>query len=1100
MVEESRLSLLGAPVWQERGRSVLLKPSKPHALAAILAAQAGHVVPRSQLLLLLWEDLSEAEGRRVLSTTLTRLRKAWPDMPIRSEGAYLIWEAPASAASDTWLFDRHMQADAPEAALALWRGPFMEGFDIAIGSPYDSWLEQERRRWTRRAMEALDRLAEDAQASQRWDALLQYAEKALALEPFEEKFMRYWLLAQQARGQRAAALARFQHYRQWLERELGVAPEPETLRIAAALAGSPATVTPAPPAPEPSEPPSTPSFDGAAMVGSARFPLVGRKQPLAQLEQNLDPAQAGDRRLVVVRGPMGIGKTRLVQALFEDPSALPARFASLLVGHCYETAAELPYGPLVEAVHRLALGGSDPRRGLPPEHAQQLALLLPGLSAREDVPPPGDDGGGRLRLWEALVEMLARLPQPALFIIEDLQWADHATLQFLLYLLRHPRAQGLRVLATLRTDEGSDAAEDLLWQLEYENRALQIALDPLSPDETAALAAAAGLGHPEAATLFTETGGNPLFAILWAQSLAQARDAGVGEPPAPSTRASVPATIRRIILAQLRRLPPTAQELVRAAAIFPRPVSLPAIAAAAELDADRLVDALESAGRLGFLHEMEAAPQPLTPSGSLIAFSHDLLRRAVGQDIAPARLTLLHRRAFRYWAEMAETTPQAVPLAAMESLAYHAAEGGLAAEAVEWGLRAADGAQAVFAYTDAARFLQGVLANLRSMPPTLERFRLGIDVRLRLTEMGLSIRPAELEDWVAQASDSARALDDHQRSVEAQTLQAITLGVQGRLGLGIDILHKLVQLTRRLGNRTLFALSLMYWGQLLALRGDYVQSAQTLEEAIPLLDALDRVLDAAYCRCTWATVVSALGRDREAQPVLREVAADGLRRNNWAMSAYANDHLAVTAHLHGRWSDALAASDEAITLARRSNQRLHEYVARVFQGMPLARTASLAEGIRAQEAAIAFGTRFRMRMLLDRAYAILAMLKVEAGDLEGAKQAALTGLDIARNDGYRMGVAVNLKVLGQIQAAQGDGNAATVLAEALHHFRTLQVVPEIGRCHAALAALATAPTERAWRIGEARAIFSSLAMPDDLARLDDLSGAPKRRQQSQMVW
>ncbi|MCL8209188.1 MAG: AAA family ATPase [Actinomycetia bacterium] len=1091
MASERRLCLLGPPAWVGSEGFVAFKPSKPHALACVLAAHAGQMIPRTQLLLMLWEDLDEADGRRILSTSLTRLRQAWPEIPIRAVGDFLTWAIPGSATVDTWLFQQAVEHGHWDDAVALWRGPFLEGFHIRAGAAYEEWLEQQRHRWTRQVVEALDRLTAADEAARQWDRVIRHAERALALEPLEERFHRRLIRAHYFAGNRTAALAQFHVCQEMLRRELGVEPEPETVTLARAVASARLVLPDAP----------TPRGRGADShpvptdTGTERLPLFGREAELTQLEGYLGDILEGQGRMVVMCGAMGIGKTRLVHALLAGPEgSLRHRMATVLVGHCYETAVELPYGPLVEALARLDPAGDWSRYRLPPDWAREVARLWPGRSDPQVTAqtPASLSSDGKRRLFEGVVQLILALPQPVLLVLEDLHWADEATLQFLSYLARHPQAGSLALLVTVRLGELPEAVERLLRQLEYEHRARWMDIGPLSCEATAALVSAT-TGHADpvlAEHLFAETHGNPLFTIVWARSLA---DSGNTEDPHPRSlrRVPVPATLQTLILGRMQRLSPAAQEVLRAASIFPRPVPFECLCAVIDAPEAAILSALDMLTRARLLEETDQVPLSSFPcagrhaAATVVGFSHDLVRQAVLGGSSPSRLARLHGRAFRHFLEATAKTPtDARTLGVLESLAYHATAAGLSAEGLTWSLKAADAAEAVFAYGDAARFLEQALANLARLPQTPEYFGLGVDIRLRLTDIGLPMLPAQTDEWLAEAADSAAAIADAHRVSQVETVRALALGTQGRLGHAITVLDKGLPLARKLRSPSVLALCLLYLGQLRAVRGEFDRSVSALGEAIPLLEDLGRIRHAAYGRCTWASVKATQGHFEETAHMPRALADEWLGRGNEAVAAHALCHAAVIAHLQGRWADAEAAGEEAVRIAARSRQRLSEYVARVFLGLPVARLGKLADGIRIQEGAIALATAIRLRILLDRAYAFLALLRLDEGELDEAERAARTGLDIAKADGYLAGIALNTKVLGDVLAARGEQlEARHILLQARTQLAALGFRPELARCHAALAIIATSPAERRYHRDVACALFDQMGMVEDKVRL-----------------
>src|SRR5262249_38420094 len=206
-------------------REIHLPSQKALALLFYLAAEAGRSFTRGQLIALLWEESSERDGRNSLSTALTRMRQALPIFPIRAEGDTLAWEPPADTWVDLHEFQSLTRATAPpsdasaaggesltrrlEAATALYRGTFLDGFGVRDSESYEEWLRLERERWQQRWLDGLDQLIEAYAAAGEWAPAIEHARRALAADPFQERFHRSLMRLHYLAGDRAAAMAQF---------------------------------------------------------------------------------------------------------------------------------------------------------------------------------------------------------------------------------------------------------------------------------------------------------------------------------------------------------------------------------------------------------------------------------------------------------------------------------------------------------------------------------------------------------------------------------------------------------------------------------------------------------------------------------------------------------------------------------------------------------------------------------------------------------------------------------------------------------------------------------------------------------------------------
>src|SRR3954467_8574199 len=250
------------------------------------------------------------------------------------------------------------------------------------------------------------------------------------------------------------------------------------------------------------------------------FPFVGRTPELAMLRRLVPWADDAGRRIVLLGGEAGAGKSRLV---CEFASEVAAEGALVLYGGC-DADVRTPYGPFVEALEQLV-------RALDPDELRsaiggtggELARLLPELRTKLDdlpEPAPADPDTERHRLHSAVADVLAGLDRPVLLILEDGHWADAPTLLLLRHLARAAGDARLLVLATFRDTDADVAAPlaEALADLRRSDAAVRLRVGGLSGDEVAEFVQrAAGAGSPRLAQAFSElTDGNPfLVCELW---------------------------------------------------------------------------------------------------------------------------------------------------------------------------------------------------------------------------------------------------------------------------------------------------------------------------------------------------------------------------------------------------------------------------------------------------------------------------------------------------------------------------------------------------------------------------------------------------------
>jgi DNA-binding NarL/FixJ family response regulator len=347
------------------------------------------------------------------------------------------------------------------------------------------------------------------------------------------------------------------------------------------------------------------------MVPDAVERIVGRAEELRALDASLGSLNGGRPGFVAIAGEPGIGKTKLLADLC---SRARARGVLVVEGRAVEFEADAPLGPVVDALaDELESLDSRALERLGDERLAELAHVFPTLESVVGRPPAG---GERHRLYRALrgvLEVLAA-QRPVLVALDDCHWADPATTELLLHLLRRPPRAPVLIAVCLRAGGHPGA---LRTGLEAARRAgaplRMLELGPLREREADELLGAYGLDGDTRREIYVLSVGNPFYA----EQLARHRvDVPSGE--ALQTAGSVPAGVLATIADELRALPGPAADMLRGGAVAGDPFELELAAAAAGCDVrevDRLLEPLLAAelvrpstpGRFRFRHPIVRA-------------------------------------------------------------------------------------------------------------------------------------------------------------------------------------------------------------------------------------------------------------------------------------------------------------------------------------------------------------------------------------------------------------------------------------------------------------------------------------------------------------
>ncbi len=418
-------------------------------------------------------------------------------------------------------------------------------------------------------------------------------------------------------------------------------------------------------------------------------PVFAGRDPELQLWSGvLSELRSGGHRAVMIGGEAGVGKSRLAEEFVRAAERAGARALS---GGCIELSAQgLPYAPLAAALRMLIrqvgvseflelAGGSD-----------EFTRLLPELGP---VPPDGHAGQGRLfALTLRLVERLAA-QQPLVLVIEDLHWADRSTLDLIVFLVRSLRDVPVAVVGTFRSDEldTGTGLRDVLAELDRLAHLSRLEVPRLSRRAVAEQLRGLLDELPSPALVrqvYARSEGNPFFVEeLVRIERHRSEPAGAG--------ARLPATLRDLLLARVRRLPPPVRQLLEVTAVAEAEVSHPLLAELTGWDETTLTSAVRAAVD-GHVLVGDADTETY-------GFRHALLQEALYSDLLPAQRASWHVRL----GATLQRRPELVGAGrAAADIARHWYAAGRQAEALSATLVAADEAARQFAYPEQHQLLE----------------------------------------------------------------------------------------------------------------------------------------------------------------------------------------------------------------------------------------------------------------------------------------------------------------------------------------------------------------------------------------------------------
>lgn len=779
------------------------------------------------------------------------------------------------------------------------------------------------------------------------------------------------------------------------------------------------------------------SARGLAALGLVA-PLVGRGRELGQLHEAFERMQAGRAQLVVVAGEAGSGKSRLVDEWLAGLDAERRLAAVTLRRAACSSLGEPTYGVFaalfreayrVEQADSLATAHDKLDAGLRAQGAQadEAALIAGVLQHLLGLAPVGEADIDPEQLQRQIVLAARALverrlqQQPLLVVVEDLHWADAASVDLLAAVLDQLAGRALMLLVTQRPD-----ARPLRAPAAGQTRLLLEAL-PLT-QARALVGALLGDDADEGLQAFVagRSGGNPLFVEEILRSLIAdgrlARDPAGGWRGATAfEQADVPATLHGLLLSRIDRLDAPARQLLQVAA-----------ALGAEFDA-ALLRGVEAAAE----RPLEALVQAdlLQPAGDARwRFTHALLHEVVYQNLLLARRSELHRRIGCALEGLAGAVPQR--LAELEALGHHWSLSDDPRKGAGYLLAAGERARALYANEDAMRHFERVLRTLATLGDAASALPEALSAREALADLcglvgrrddalrhyGLllappagdadRIRAARLQrkigglQWEAGARDQALACFDaglatlaslgEEASVAAAIERAGLLQERGRLAfragenaVAIALAERALQAVAGVAGREAAIVEVQARNTLgiaLARTGRPADAVVEIERSIALAERHELLQAACRGHANLGVLCASLDPQRSIETCQRGLAlARQVGDLGFQANLYANLAVAYCALTNRCEAEGIEAAQAAVQLDRRLGLLDHLAVPLIVLGQIQQCHGDHGRAFACYREALALAERIGEPQLLFPCYDGLATLHLDAGDAASAE-------------------------------------------------------------------------------------------------------------------
>ena len=1001
-----RITSAGSPVTS-------VNTNRLHSLIAYLILRGDAPQPREQLAFVLWPGSSEPQARTNLRQLLHHLKHALPAecTSLVTDHYAVRWRQEASCEIDVVEFqaaiaaaacaraenDRAREIESLTAAAKLCEDDLLPGL-------YDEWLTPFREEYRQRACEVLRRLAALFEEQREFASALPFAERLAALDPLSEAHHQLLMRLHAANNDRSSALRAYHQCMRVLRRELGVEPGSATIELFERILKS----KPAPGA-------SRGSISGVPLKDVAppqkARALIGRAREWQRLTEAWETAAGMGRRVAVISGEPGIGKTRLADELFH--SCVSQGFAAAR-SRCYAGEGQVAYAPVAEWLRSegIRAGWSS----LTPEQAMELARLVPEIRdhfTRSQLRGSGEslaltESWQRLRFYQSIHAAVGKSRKPLLLYLDNMQWCDPASFEWLNGLLTSPSADGVLVLGTVRAEETGreHPFARFLAALRQAGIAEEIPLEPLGAEETAELARRESVQPLDSCKLdeiYRATRGNPLFVV-------------------ESVRVGLQSTrVRSVIAARLTQLTTASYELAGIASVIGRPFTVELLEKATDWDELSVSEALDELWRRRIIE---------SPRVSEYDFTHDFLREVACSELTPVRRRYCHRRVAR---ALAEIYAEDIEIWNGQ-IAWHFEQAGMAEEAIEHYRRAADYARQRYANAEAASLLRQALALCRGFPESERRLKQELDL---LTMIGPAL--VTIEGYsAAQVGETYQRALEISRRLDNRNILAILSGawefhvVRGDLKAAHQVSLDFLATAEREGapgplqaGNFLMGSSLFHLGRLeQAMRHMSAAAGAHDESAASLLGLFARPDLGVFCHSYLAHLdwlrEEGGGPDRHAA----EAIAAANRIGDPFSMAIALDYAALLCALRGESGAALQRGREAVELCSRQGFAYYLAMGSIVTGWAAAAEGQVTQGLTQLQQGMDAFRELHAELRLPYYFSLFAETLARAGRMSDALAAISTGFAFASRNGEEWAIAELHRAQGELLLSEGKIQAA----------------------------------------------------------------------------
>jgi predicted ATPase len=457
--------------------------------------------------------------------------------------------------------------------------------------------------------------------------------------------------------------------------------------------------------------------------------FIGRQNQMLALKNAVDDAISSKGRIVMISGEAGIGKTRLVEEIFEY---CKTEGMIVLTGKCFFREGGDPYLPFVEAINDYV------RQSRAQEEDVNIPAGLGSMISHEtsrDIIPMGLMGMGiegnetveeetptsavdftleRDRMFETVFNFFSNISkkQPLIFFLDDLHWADSATLQLLYYLARSIREARVLFVGAYRPEEIETLGEthpltEAIQRMTRENLVVKIQLKRLSVEETQAVIDSMferRMPKKMAELLYKETEGNPYFIEEVVKSLVDSGvvDGDAAEGDIDISGVKIPSSVTDLISRRIEQLDEETRKVLDYSSVVGNEFNYYVLLKTTGMDEEELVEGLDK------LMDLKLVSEDPSGGGENYGFTHNMTREVVYRNLSRAKRRLMHKKVGKSLEEIYKGREDAVCYA----LAYHFTQAADMGRALDYSLTSGEKAMSIFAFDEAQNYYRKALEGI----------------------------------------------------------------------------------------------------------------------------------------------------------------------------------------------------------------------------------------------------------------------------------------------------------------------------------------------------------------------------------------------------